>query len=359
LVAYVADAELVVRLDGLRISMEYNGTYIGSATINVAFAAATSHGVYVNAAASTFNFDEWHFINLPSYASVQSPSIVQVLVGEYLITTPVRNDTTRFSEYDIRHEKTTVAGYAFTSNVRHLFGIDLVTIATGAKSTVGNGQGWESAGLIGADADLVGDYGYFGSIHQSEQLQAFTLSLSGAASLPRWKRVYCRWIAIDQAINTIYPKDKTTVIGTTTMRHYFTGDTLSVMRLHTYSAGYQIYGWYAAMMNVDNPYVDWYKVGDEAAAAMVLDDGAKNLGTETSYYRAWLNGGDFTVVMHLPTGGPDNSGDWSKSGNFKGWFKDNATSPQKFYANYVDSDFADRVAAVASQHTVQYWVENR
>lgn len=355
-ITYVANAELVVRLDGTRLSVEYNNTYINTTAIDASLIGSTLHGMFVSGAASTWNVSEWHFINLPVYQTKQRPGIVQCLVGEYLITTPNVGEITRCSEWDIRQEKAVLSGYAFTSNVRHLFGLNLVTIATGAKVLLSNGVGWESAGQIGADADAIGDYGYFGTTHQSELLVLFSIYAHGIVTIPRWTRVYCNNIRIEQSMTTVYPKDKVTPIGTTVMHHFFNINGLTVKRSYTYSPGYKLLGWYGAMMPVSKPGVDWYKVGDNAAAAFVGDDGAKNLNTQTSFYRSWKAGGDYTVVMYLPTGGPDDNADWSRSGGYKGWLKDNAVGP-KFYVNLVSGNAGEQVAAVASSHTTQYWIE--
>lgn len=357
-ITYVEGAELVVRLDGLRISVEYNGVYYGFANINAAFATSTLHGLWTNGAASTWSADSWHFISLPAYQLTQRPSIVQTLVGEYLVTHAVRGDATRCVEYELYQEKAILAGYAFTSNVRHIMGQNLVTIATGAKTVLSNGSGWESAGLIGADADAQGDYGYFGSTHQSEQLVSITMKLRKHVTISRWKRYYLSNIQITQNINTVYPKDKATIIGTTILTHSFGTDLLTVSRSHTYETGYKIYGQYGAMYPILNPTMDTYKVGANAAALMVLDDGAKNLNTETATYKAWLSTGDFTVNLFLPTGYPSSENNWTKSGGYKGWFKDNADGNVKFYVNFVSTGFDGVVAAVNSSHIFQYFVDN-
>ena len=358
-ITYVAGADLICRLDGLRVGVEYNGTYIGSYAINAAFASSTLHGMWTNGAASTWNVNEWHFISLPAYQDIQHPSVVQLLAGEYLVTTPMRGDVARCAEFDLRQEKSILSGWAAASGTRHLFGIDLVTIATGAKVVLSAGTGMEMAGQIGADADLQGDYGYFGTGHQRETITAFSMTIPRLASIPRWKRVYCQNVRVDQTMNTIYPKDKATVIGTTTMRHVFRSTGLLVTRSHTYSAGYKLYNWYGGMMSIANPGVDTYQVGTEAAASMVFDDAAKNLNTQTDIYKAWLAAGDYNVCMRLPTGGPSDPADWSKAGGYKGWFKDNADHAGKFYANYVDTNFAGAVAAVPSAHVCEYYVEKQ
>lgn len=350
---YVADAEIVVTLDGLRLGLEYNGTYYGSVTLNAAFASSTLHGMYVNAAGSTLNLDEWHFITPPTFEAVNQSSALKLCAGEYMMTTPVRGDLTRCAEWDLRQEKVILAGYSFTSNVFHLHGARLVTVATGAKSLLSTNQGWESAGQIGATGDVEGGYGYFGSTHQSEQLTSVSISSRGALS--RWRRYYSP-VLVTQAINTIYPKDKATVIGTTQLVHSFNASGLTVSRSHNYSAGYQIFNWYGAMLPVSYPEMDQYQVGTEAAAAMVRDDAPKNLNTQAAIYRAWKAGGDFTFQMELPSGGPNDSGSWALAGNYKGWFKDNASGDGKFYANHADGVFSGRTNAVASSHTVRYLV---
>jgi hypothetical protein len=349
---YVADAEMVVTLDGLRLGVEYNGTYYGSVAINAAFASSTLHGMYVNAAGSTLNLDEWHFVIPPAFAPLNQASALRLCSGEYMVTTPVVGDLTRCAEWEVRQEKTILGGYSFTSNVYHLHGARLVTVASGVKTLLSTNSGWESAGQIGATGDIEGDYGYFGSTHQSEQLVSFT----GPAKR-RWVRYY-EPVVFDQAINTVYPRDKATIIGTTQLRHSFGKTGLTVSRSHTYTAGYQIYGWYGGLMGVSYPEMDQYQVGSAAAAAMARDDGAKNLNTTASLFKAWKAGGTFTMLMQLPSGGPDDLGDWSKSGTYKGWFKDNAAGDGKFYINYVDGAFAGRANAVASSHTVRYWVAN-
>lgn len=349
---YVADAEMVVTLDGLRLGLEYNGIYYGSATINSAFASSTLHGMYVNAAGSTLNIDEWHFITPPEFHPLNQASVLKLCAGEYMATTPVQGDLTRCAEWDLRQEKLILGGYSFTSNVFHLHGARLVTVATGAKSLLSTNQGWESAGQIGADADTEGNYGYFGSTHQSEQMVTFS-----GPERKRWIRYYAPAI-FDQTINTIYPRDKTTVIGTTQLRHQFKKTGLTVSRAHTYSAGYQIFNWYGAMLGVSYPEMDQYQVGAAAAAAMVRDDAAKNLNTQAALYRAWKAGGNYTLCMDLPSGGPNDSGSWALAGNYKGWFKDNTSGDGKFYANHADGAFAGRTPAVASSHTTRYWVQN-
>lgn len=359
-VVYIADADIVVRLDGNRISLEYNGEYYGSWALDVSLAASTLHGIYVNAAGSGLNISEWHFINLPEFQVIEHPSILQPLTGEYLITTPLRGESgVRCAEWDVRQEKVKISGYTWTSNTRHLFGLKLVTIANGSKVVLSDGQGWEAAGSIGADADLEATYNYFGSIHQNEQCQSCVVSVRGMASVPRWKRVYCTSLTIDQNINTIYPADKTSVIGTTKMRHSFDSAGLRVNRTHTYQPGYKIYTFYGAMMPINNPLLDTYQVGENASAVMVMDGNPKNLNTETSIFKSWAAGGNYRVVMSLPTGGPSDPADWSKAVGFKGWFKDNADGKGKHYVNFVSGNFADRVTAETSSHIVQYWVEKQ
>jgi len=44
--------------------------------------------------------------------------------------------------------------------------------------------------------------------------------------------------------------------------------------------------------------------------------------------------------------------------DFGGWFSDNATAPQKFYANYVDTTFGDAITAVSSAHAANYTIRN-
>ena len=355
---YVEGAELVIRMDGLRLSLEYNGVYYGFVTVNAAFATSTLHGLWTNGAASTWSADSWHFISLPAYQSTQRPSIVKVIEGEYLVTHAVRGDATRCVEYELYQEKAVLAGYAFTSNVRHIMGQNLVTIATGAKTVLSNGVGWESAGLIGAEADAQGDYGYFGSVHQSEQLVSIGFTLRKHVTILRWKRYYLSNIQITQNINTVYPKDKATIIGTTILTHSFGTDLLTVSKSYTYETGYKIYGQYGAMYPILNPSMDTYKVGDNDAALMVLDGNAKNLNTETAILKAWLSTGDFTVNLFLPTGYPSSENNWTKSGGYKAWFKDNADGNVKFYVNFVSTNFTDVVAAVNSSHIFQYFVDN-
>jgi hypothetical protein len=358
---YVADAEMVVRLDGRRVSIEYNGVYYGDATMNAAFDSSTLHGMWTNVAGSTINLNEWHFVNLPTYNTDARASLCKPLVGEYLLTAPVSGDSTRCAEWEVRQEKTNLGGGFFSpSDERIIMKLSLVTISSGAKSVITsdvNGSSWEHAGLIGADADIEGDYGYFGSIHQNVNFQSISEIVLGIGTVARWKRYYSNRVQLTQTMDIIYPKDDTTDIGDVTMHHIVDSQGLMLKRSYTYAAGYKIYSWYGGMMPVTNPNVDRYQVGTEAAAAMVLDDGAKNTGTEGTTYKSWLNGGDFTLVMTLPKGGPDDNGDWSNS-TIKGWFSDNATSPQKFYVNYVEGTFANKITAATSSHTVRYRVEN-
>lgn len=349
---YVADAEMVVTLDGLRLGIEYNGVYYGSVTINSVFASSTLHGMYVNAAGSTLNFDEWHFINPPTFLPLNQSSVLKLCSGEYMVTTPMIGDLTQCVEWEIRQEKLILGGYSFTSNVYHLHGAKLVTVASGLKSLLSTNSGWESAGQIGASGDTEGNYGYFGSTHQSEQLVSVTLP-----NKSRWIRYY-EPISFYQNINTIYPKDKVSVIGTTQIRHSFRSNGLTISRYHTYSAGYMIFNWYGAMLPVAYPEMNRYQVGSAAAAAFTRDDGAKNLNTAAAVYRAWNIGGNFTFCMELPSGGPNDGGSWALAGNYKGWFKDNASGDGKFYANHADGTFAGRTNAVASSHTARYWVQN-
>ena len=358
-VSWVQGAELITRLDGLRLSIEYNGEYLGSIEINVAFASSTIFGMLLNAASSVVNFEEWHFIKLPVYESRNGASVVKANVGEYLITTPMIGDLTRCAEWAMRQEKLTVAGYAFTSNVRRIYDLSLVTVSTGAKEVLqSGGNGWESAQTIGADADVVGDYGFFGTVHQSEQSQSFAISAT-THTISRWNRYYSP-VTILQTINTIYPADKATTIGTTTLQHLFTSTGLWLTRSHTYEAGYKLYSAYGAMMpfNTAASVIDRYQVGTEDAAAIAADGATKNLGTLATIFRAWLDGGDFTLVMQLPTGGPENTLGYTNAPDYAGWMSDNATTPQKFYANYVDTTFGDRITAATSAHTVRYYIEN-
>ena len=358
-VSFSTGTELVTTVMGRRVSVEYNGVYLGSVAISDTFDAATKAGILQNSTSGSVNFAEWHFIKLPAYEARIGASVVKMNTGEYLVTTPVEGDLTRCAEWDIRQEKTIVAGYAFTSNVRRIYALNLVTVATGAKEVLQfGGSGWESAQIIGADADVVGDYGYFGSIHQSEQLQTFSIAAQ-PHTISRWYRYYAP-VKIDQTMNTIYPADAATTIGTTTMRHYFSGVGFRLTRSHTYSAGYKLYGAYGAMMpfNTTAGVMDRYQVGTEDAAAIAADGNPKNSGTLAEVFKAWLNGGDFTLQMTLPTGGPEETTGYTNGPDNAGWMSDSAVAPQKFYANYVDTNFADIITAAASSHSVHYKILN-
>lgn len=162
---------------------------------------------------------------------------------------------------------------------------------------------------------------------------------------------------IDQTMTTIYPKDKTTEIGTTTMRHTFYGDKLRVTRSHTHEAGYKIYGWYGAMLPILSADLDRWSIGGSAGTAFVGDDAGKGY-MDASKALAYKASGDYTLVMELPSGSADDSGAWTYTGTEYLWVKDNADGAPKFYANYVSNTFANKIAAGASSHTVDYYVQN-
>jgi hypothetical protein len=266
---------------------------------------------------------------------------------------------------------TALSGWGFASQCWALQGLSVVDLDAVASPVVlldpaSYASAFEYAYSIGADADLVGDYNYFGSVHQAEASTAAAFYLDGypMLTIPAGLVCYGKTCQVIQTMNTYYPKDKVTVIGASALNHTFLyNGILAVAHSHTYSAGYKIYSAYSAMLplsNADSAGIDTYQVGSNPAAARAYDDAAHDRPTQTdTLVGSHSAAHTYKVRMTLPSGGPDDTGAWTYSGVFQAWWNDLAPSPTglgKFYVNFVAGDFTQRITAAPSAHRTIYQV---
>jgi hypothetical protein len=376
-IAYDASKELAIKVSGTTFSLFYDGVQIGAdATINdAAYTGKTEHGIYGNATAnaSTNDFVAWDISEPATIIKEKRPvRIKREDANNLLVMVPVTAEANRIvAEFRLKRITTVIGGWGFASNCWHLLGlriVDLDGVASPKALTDIGGSSWEYSFTIGADADIEGDYGLYGSIHQAQAISgsaSIRLDNKDLSDLPIGVWIYGKRLLATQTIDTYYPKDKTTVIGSTVLSHIFTTTFVEAVFAMTHVAGYKLYASYAGMLptsNADSAGCDTYKVGSNAAAARVFDDGAKNINTQTDTFLAWHSTAhSYRVKLFLPSGGPDADGNWTYAGSHKGWFQDRAPNPAgvgKHYVNYVGSTFAtDKITAASSSHRARWSVE--
>jgi hypothetical protein len=279
----------------------------------------------------------------------------------YLVSNRVSGESATYVQWKMRKYTVPEPGWGFASNA---WFIRDLTVKAGSDIILGNkSSSWEYAFKVGADADIEADYGFFGGVHQGQAITEWTFTLDGrdVTGMAVGEIRFGALAHMRQSLNTYYPKDKTTVVGASTIEHRWGETALDVEYTHAFSDGYSIYQCYSAMVpttSAGTPAgIDTYKIGDNSAAARVFDDGAKNKPTETAtalFYHSTAHA--YRLTMTLPTGYPGNN-TWAYSGNWKVWFLDGVDADNgKAYANWIDGEFADRIEAIASTHQIRYVV---
>lgn len=366
--AVVTGQELVVTMEGNTFRLFYNGEQIGTAaTISDAvFATSTLHGIFVTAVGSPVYVDSWAFYDLNRVAEM--PPAVQLIRQDdknWLIRQRISGeaDYNLVAEWTLKKVTDILSGQTFASQVFTLGNgrvIDLEGVVASVPlmySSVHPTQ--EYAFLLGADADVQGDYQYVGGYaHQFESLNGLSVTLNDIdiEAIPFGVAIYGDELVFEQEINHHYPKTPATIAGMCTLTHTWTRNDFLVDHVHEFEPGYQYYSYYSGMLVGVDTSLNQYQVDGFEAAGIVNDDTNKQTGSEADGSQLLSSSHDYVLRMELPYGGPDIDGDWSHAGGLKHFVRDLATDQTKIYATYVSGSdgFAGRIAAGDTSHRTRY-----
>jgi len=269
------------------------------------------------------------------------------------------NDTNRIVEWRLRKFTTTLSGWSFASNCWHLLGCKVIDISGHQPALEISGQtsAFEYAFRLGATNDLESAFEFVGSVHQSQQATAFTIHGDGEdlSGLATGAYAYARTLTVTQAMDTVYPGDKMTIVGSSALDHTFTVSSMAFAHSHAFDPGYQAFTFYSAMLPVLAANMDTYQIGDLTTGTAVGDNSSHEIGTQADTARMSDSGHAYQIAMTLPDGKPGQPNGWEAS-VYGLWINDRSDGIVKAYSNYVSSNFAQRVSAENSSHQTRYQV---
>jgi hypothetical protein len=276
---------------------------------------------------------------------------------EWRIVTPVVSAPSRNFVSEWRFKTVTtlpVSGSGPIWSLQGVYGRDTTSGASDVTLTDGSSV-MEYTGEVGVTDAASSSFDFWGNFHGGETLSApitFALDAADITASPVGTVAYGFSLVTTQAKNFLLPKNGngsanlSTIIGTGTTTHTFNSAGVLVTHTHTFSAGYQGFSYYAAMLPVDPTNFDQVSVNGGSAYTPVRDGSVQFTGTQNIDARAWhTSAHHFQFNMTLPSGGPAVPSDWTYAAPDKGYFIDNLSpGVGKFYVLYVNDTYATRQA---------------
>jgi len=225
---------------------------------------------------------------------------------------------------------------------------------------------WEYAGFLGVAGDPPSpaiNWGDFGSGHGDENVTSAVIKVDGIdiTALPVGASRDGSVLTIEQAMDTLYPKDPTIVVGTTTLAHTLDANGLTVDQTHAYVPGYELYNFYTALLPttgaLDGSGMNRAQIGTSTPRVLKYDGTVYDLNTIADSAIMYSTEHPYAIKMTLPFGGPNVNGDWSNDrGAEKMWLYDTASGYAKVYTNWISGGYPNRVPAQYSEHQTHYSV---
>lgn len=284
--------------------------------------------------------------------------VTKTSATEWRIVTPVVSAPTRnwLSEWRMKTVTTLPeSGSGPIWSIQGVYGRDTTTAGTADVTLTDGSSVMEYTGEVGVTDAPRTSFDFWGNFHGGETLSApmtFVLDGTNITSAGVGSVHYGFSLVTTQAKNFLLPKNAdgtvnlSTVIGTGTTTHTFDSAGALVDHTHTFSAGYQGFTFYAAMLPHEPANINRVSVNGGAAYTPVRDGSVQFTTTEITAAAAWhTTAHHFQFNVTLPSGGPAVPSNWTYAAPDKGFFIDNLSpGVGKTYILYINDTYATRQA---------------